>query len=71
MPDVAEATHSVGDDRLEAMTVRQLVDLYNSYGPARRLRSWKRRKSELVMRVRVAAKQSTPDGIVEGVSRIR
>jgi len=54
--------------RLDDLTVRQLVELYNSYGPARRLRSWKRRKSELVARVRVAAKQSTPYGIVEGVS---
>lgn len=50
------------------MTVKQLVDLYNSYGPALRLRTWKRKKSVLVARVRVAAKQSTLDGIVEGVT---
>jgi hypothetical protein len=58
-------------ERLETMTIRQLVDLYNSYGPVRRLRTWKGRKADLIVKVRVAAKQSTPYGIVEGVSVTR
>jgi putative transposase len=61
----------MSDSRLHSRTISQLVDLYNSYGPARRLRTWKGRKADLVALVRIAAKQSTPYGIVEGVSVVR
>lgn len=56
--------------KIEELTVHQLLALYNSYGPTRRLRTWKGRKADLIIKVRIAAKQSTPYGITSGVSRI-
>lgn len=44
--------------RLEAMTIRELVAEYNSHGPVRPLKTWKGKKYDLFLRVRIAEKQS-------------
>ena len=43
--------------RLEAMTIRELVAEYNSHGPRRPLKTWKGKKYDLLLRVRIAEKQ--------------
>jgi len=46
------------DRQLESMTIRQLLDIYNGYGPVRPLKTWKGKKVDLIARIRVADKQS-------------
>ena len=52
------------EERLETMTIRQLVDTYNGYGPVRELKTWKGKKADLITRIRVADKQSGLIGTV-------
>ena len=53
---------------LDELTADQLIELYNDLRPVERLRSWSGSRQELVALVRIARKQATPDGLVEGVS---
>jgi hypothetical protein len=54
--------------RLEEMTIEDLIAEYNRHCPAQPLERWAGDKEELVAMVRLARKQSTPDGVVRGVS---
>ena len=49
------------------MTIRQLVDIYNGYGPVRPLQTWKGKKADLIARIRVADKQSALIGALQPV----
>lgn len=53
---------------LDELTAGQLIELYNDLRPVERLRSWSGSRQELMALVRLARKQATPDGLVEGVS---
>ena len=44
--------------RIEKMTIRQLVDVYNGCGPVRPLKTRKGKKADLITKIRVADKQS-------------
>jgi len=50
--------------QIEQMTIRQLVDIYNGYGPVRSLKTWKGKKGDLVAQIRFADKQSYIPGKV-------
>ena len=50
--------------RIEQMTIRQLVDIYNGCGPVRSLKTWKGKKGDLVAQIRFADKQSYIPGKV-------
>ena len=50
--------------RLEKLTIKQLVDVYNGYGPVRPLKTWKGKKVDLIGKIRVADKQSYIPGTV-------
>lgn len=54
--------------RLEAMTIRELVAEYNSHGPLRLLKTWKGKKYDLMLRVRIAEKQRDALGVVPDTS---
>lgn len=53
---------------LKDMTVEELVAEYNRHGPAEPLERWDGDRTELEAMVRIARKQSNPDGLVDGVS---
>jgi hypothetical protein len=61
----------VEQSRLEKMTARQLVDVYNAYGPVRQLRTWKRRKADLIAKIRIAEKQTGVVGALFEQSRLQ
>jgi hypothetical protein len=47
---------------LERMTIRELVDAYNSYGPVRPLKTWKGKKYDLFLMALTAMKQQWHPG---------
>ena len=58
----------IGGSLRENMTIEELVAEYNRHGTAEPLERRDRGRDELVEMVRVARKQSTPDGIIAGIS---
>ena len=53
---------------LDELTADQLIELYNDLRPVERLRSWSGNRQELMVLVKLARKQATPDGLVKDVS---
>jgi hypothetical protein len=46
----------------ERMTIRELVDAYNSYGPVKPLKTWKGKKYDLFLMALTAMKQQWHEG---------
>ena len=54
--------------RIEGMTIGELIAEYNRCGPVEPLERWDGSRDELVEMLRIAKKQSNPNGIVSGIS---